>query len=414
MEPRAIRLLAAAPDGGAVASDGGRRVDRLDGAWFARWQRLPEGAQVVALAGFGDGVLACDAGNGVVWRVGPAGVTAYAGRPRDRSRLEPGGRRDGPSANTEFKSLTAMTVAGDAVLVAETGVAGPIVRTIRGDAVSTADVTGGLVRELGCVVAAADGVYALGASGVVPILLYMSSDGAVWRARVLAGNPQEPGSADGIGPAARFARPTALAAGAGGECYVADGARVRVAEADGAVRTLAGGAPGCADGANARFGRIAALCALKGDGLLIADPDNDAVRAVSAAGAVTTIAGGPDPRVLDDAERERRFSLIAAAGVDDDAAEAWALARGFLSDHAARGNDWPDRITQPVSIASARVGKDLAERWSQSDDAARAALGRYVQWLMFCEERAANADDVRDGRLRRLGAQLVRSANIRA
>src|SRR5262249_4021599 len=76
----------------------------------------------------------------------------------------------------------------------------------------------------------------------------------------LAGTAGLPGSADGTGGAARFNFPAAVAVDGSGNVYVADGNNdtIRQITASGIVTTLAGsaGAPGSADGmgAAARFG----------------------------------------------------------------------------------------------------------------------------------------------------------------
>lgn len=61
MQCRDIRHLAVADTGTICASDGGARIDRLDGSWFTRWKRLPDEARIVALGSFEGDLLACDA-----------------------------------------------------------------------------------------------------------------------------------------------------------------------------------------------------------------------------------------------------------------------------------------------------------------------------------------------------------------
>lgn len=102
-----------------------------------------------------------------------------------------------------------------------------------------------------------------------------------------------PGFRDGEGALAQFRAPMGVAVDAGGRVYVADtwNDRIRVIEADGRVRTLAGGeVPGLAGGRGeaARFDTPTAIAAT-GDGRLwIADTGNRALRWIDAAGAVHT------------------------------------------------------------------------------------------------------------------------------
>ena len=75
----------------------------------------------------------------------------------------------------------------------------------------------------------------------------------------MAGLPGRKGAEDGVGVAARFYRPTGLAADVSGILYVVDNGNhtIRKIEASGSVRTVAGmaGKAGSADGqgATARF-----------------------------------------------------------------------------------------------------------------------------------------------------------------
>ena len=118
----------------------------------------------------------------------------------------------------------------------------------------------------------------------------------------LAGNAR-PGQGDGPGNQARFDGPMDVAVAADGRVYVADtwNDRIAVIEADGQVRTLAGGnGPGLADGLGpaAQFDTPTGL-ALDAAGVLwVADLGNDAIRTVQADGSVSTVLGGAGGRVL--------------------------------------------------------------------------------------------------------------------
>jgi len=116
-----------------------------------------------------------------------------------------------------------------------------------------------------------------------------------------AGGPAG-GYADGIGTAALFNAPQGLALDAAGNLFVADSGNsaIRKITPAGAVTTLAGGAapgaPGFADGTgtSARFFLPTALAAAPSGGVYVLDQGGDsAVRLVTAAGSVTTLGKSP-------------------------------------------------------------------------------------------------------------------------
>jgi sugar lactone lactonase YvrE len=117
----------------------------------------------------------------------------------------------------------------------------------------------------------------------------------------LAGSPRANGSANGVGPAARFFHPEGVALSANGMiALVADTdnhtiRKIVVATAE--VTTLAGspGSPGSANGTGdvARFSSPSGV-ALAAGFALVADTGNHAIRRVDlTTGAVTTLAGSP-------------------------------------------------------------------------------------------------------------------------
>lgn len=114
---------------------------------------------------------------------------------------------------------------------------------------------------------------------------------------VVAGVEGTPGATDGTGAAARFSAPSAIAVAADRTAYVADTGShtIRRVAADGTVTTIAGlaGTAGTADGpgAQARFNAPGGIV-LAGNGVVyVADTGNHTIRAIDAAGAVTTLAG---------------------------------------------------------------------------------------------------------------------------
>jgi sugar lactone lactonase YvrE len=124
----------------------------------------------------------------------------------------------------------------------------------------------------------------------------ISADGTV---STYAGMLGVPGSADGAAATARFYQPRGIVLDSAGVLYVADsaGTTIRRVGTDGSVTTIAG-APntsGFADGtgATARFSQIFGLAIDAAGVIYAADAGNSAIRKISSSGVVTTLAGGP-------------------------------------------------------------------------------------------------------------------------
>jgi sugar lactone lactonase YvrE len=113
----------------------------------------------------------------------------------------------------------------------------------------------------------------------------------------LAGFAGNPGSADGAGSAARFNNPTGVATDPSDNVYVADSFNqtIRKITPLGVVATLAGlaGNPGSADGTGsaARFNRPSGVAADSAGNVYVADTYNYTIRKITLAGVVTTLAG---------------------------------------------------------------------------------------------------------------------------
>jgi len=115
----------------------------------------------------------------------------------------------------------------------------------------------------------------------------------------LAGTAYQDGSADGTGAAARFAAPSGVASDGAGNLYVADTTNHiirKIAVATGVVTTIAGmpNQTGSADGSGmaARFNRPLGVASDGAGNLYVADSSNHAIRkVVVATGDVTTFAG---------------------------------------------------------------------------------------------------------------------------
>ena len=113
----------------------------------------------------------------------------------------------------------------------------------------------------------------------------------------VAGSSGTFGTVDGTGTSARFNTPGAVAIDAAGNIYVADtdNHAIRLITSAGVVSTLAGlsGSLGSADGTGrlARFNRPSGLVVLPSGELLVADSGNHVLRLVTSSGVVTTFAG---------------------------------------------------------------------------------------------------------------------------
>jgi sugar lactone lactonase YvrE len=111
-----------------------------------------------------------------------------------------------------------------------------------------------------------------------------------------AGQAGQLGANDGVGTEARFSYLSAVAADAAGNVYVADGGAIRKITPAGVVTTLAGkvGVQGSADGtgAAAQFGQeVRGLATDAAGNIYAADTFNSLVRKISPTGVVTTLAG---------------------------------------------------------------------------------------------------------------------------
>ena len=186
-----------------------------------------------------------DTGNSVIRKMTPGGVvTTHAGLAGVRGAI------DGPSASARFNSPSGVAVDG----VGNVYVSDTFNHTIR----------------------------------------VISPGGNV---TTLAGSAGSSGSTDGTGDAARFSLPGGIAVDTGGNVYVADTSNhlIRRISSGGAVTTLAGGAgiSGLLDGlgTNARFNTPNAVALDNASNIYVADSLNNAIRKVTALGAVTTLAG---------------------------------------------------------------------------------------------------------------------------
>src|SRR5262249_30186010 len=142
---------------------------------------------------------------------------------------------------------------------------------------------------------AKDGTIYVADAGESNRIRKISPDGNV---TTLAGGNE--GYADGVGPAASFNTPSALALGPDGNLFVADTGnnRIRRITPQGQVSTVAGdGTAGYVDGPvdKAQFNGPIGLVVSEGGDIYVADTYNDVIRMITTEGQVTTIAGAGSP-----------------------------------------------------------------------------------------------------------------------
>jgi sugar lactone lactonase YvrE len=277
-----------------------------------------------------DNLYVTDSWSHTVRKVDPrAVVTTLAGVAMDS------GSTDGTSSAARFTSPFGLAADGAGNLyVADQGnstirmiTAKDQVTTVAGLAGERGSADGTAIaarfnEPLGLAADSAGNVYVADASN--HILRKISPEGFV---TTLAGQAGTPGSADGVGSAARFRRPASLAVGRIGDLsvYVADSWNhtIRKISPDGTVTTLAGqaGSAGSADGTGsaARFNEPFGIAVDNSGNVYVAESWNHTIRKVRADGVVTTLAGlAGQSGSADGTGSEARFNIPQGIAVDID------------------------------------------------------------------------------------------------
>ena len=139
----------------------------------------------------------------------------------------------------------------------------------------------------------------------------------------LAGSAGQSGSSNGVGSAARFGHPEAVAVDSAGNVYVADNGNYEIREISpsGVVTTLAGsaGLAGSNDGTGsaARFSYVFGVAVNSAGNVYVGDDGNDEIRKISPSGVVTTLAGSAGQSgSTDGAASTARFNSPRGVAVD--------------------------------------------------------------------------------------------------
>ena len=263
-----------------------------------------------------------DTYNHTIRKISASGaVTTIAGRSTSA------GAADGTKGNAQFSAPQAVAadLAGN-VYVADTGNytirlinSAGVVSTLAGlpGGLGAVNGTGSAARFggiYGIDVDSAGNVYVADATN--NIIRTVTATGVV---KTLAGTVGVAGANDGPAKSARFSAPLAVAVDASGNVYVADALNrtIRKIDSAGMVTTLAGsaGLRGQVDGTGkaARFDLPGGLATDSGGNVYVADIGNNAIRKVTPAGVVTTIAAPLFAHVTSDVP----FTASLAVDADD-------------------------------------------------------------------------------------------------
>ena len=295
----------------------------LDGAGAAAQFNYPQGIAVDA----GGNVYVGDSNNNTIRKISPGGVVTTLAGVAGLSGIADG---TGSAARFNYPSGLAVDGAGN-IYVADHG-SSSIRKITSGGTVTTLAGSGGVSGNTDGAASAArfdhPAAVAVDAAGNVYVIDTSNQtvrviSGASGNVTTLAGAPGQAGKADGTGAVARFFYPFGITVTGSGTVYVADTGNhtVRVVTSGGAVATLAGaaGISGIADGVGgeALFAYPDGVALDAAGTLYVADHDNQTIRKVTAAGAVTTVAGAAKiSGTADGTGGAARFSSPTGVAVD--------------------------------------------------------------------------------------------------
>ncbi|HEX5884359.1 MAG TPA: NHL repeat-containing protein [Pyrinomonadaceae bacterium] len=200
------------------------------------------------------------------------------------------------------------------------------------------------------VAVAIDGTIYVADAGESNRIRKIAPDGTV---TTLAGGNE--GFSDGVGAAASFNTPSALALASDGNLFVADTAnnRIRKITPEGQVSTVAGdGAAGYVDGpaAQAQFNGPMGVAVDARGNIYVADTYNDRIRMIATDGQVSTIAGVGTPGYADDDRTSALFDTPSGIAVATDGSI-------IVSD---TGNDRLRKISPEGNVTTLPVNEELS------------------------------------------------------
>ena len=221
--------------------------------------------------------------------------------------------------DAEFDTPQGVAVSGGSVFIADRlnhrirqVAANGVVTTLAGSTVGIADGFGGAAQF--------DHPAGLAADGLGNLYVADEHNHRIRKINISTGEvttlagSSTAGYVDAVGEAAQFLFPTGVAVDAAGNVYVADTGNHcirRIAATDQAVTTVAGtGVAGFVEG-GAGLGQFSSPRALAVDGsdqIFVADTGNHAVRKITAAGVVSTLAGAPTAGFQDGPGVSARFA----------------------------------------------------------------------------------------------------------
>lgn len=302
---QAVRSVSLTQDVTTLAGTPGT-AGYIDGAPTTARFRCPSG---LVVDGTGTNLYVADSNNHSVRRIAlPSGtVSTYASTPGPGGSAAQVGAVDGPVASARFGRPygLALDQNGDLVVtdfgnveIRHIDLVNNVVSTLAGSIGGRGylDDTGTAARFNDPHNIAIDTSGNIYVSDYANAVIRKVTPGGV--VSTLAGSPGSTGSANGTGAAARFGGPRGLSVDAAGNVFVADAANnmIRRITPAGVVSTFAG-APNTngyvdATGAAARFSNPVAVVVDGNGNVYVSDFGNNAIRKITSAGVVSTLAGG--------------------------------------------------------------------------------------------------------------------------
>lgn len=199
---------------------------------------------------------------------------------------------------------------------------GAITYTINNTSVATVNATTGAITPVsaGTAVVTATQAAMTGKNQQATASYNLTITIATMTVTTFAGNGS-PGFIDGTGTSAQFEAAFGVATDASGNVYVGDGGTVRKITPAGVVTTIAGDAnasSGFVDGTGsaARFNGVYGVAVDAAGNIYAADQDNSAIRKITPAGVVTTLAGSGTAGFADGTGAAAQFNYPTGVAVD--------------------------------------------------------------------------------------------------